>query len=266
MKMMKALFRLGCVLVLQFSVTSAMANDLLHDVITDLAPTGRLRAAINFGNPVLAQRDPATGAPRGVSAELARELSRRLGVPVDFVPFEAAGKVFEALKAGAWDVAFLAIDPVRAAEIEFTAPYVVIEGTYLVRANSPLQTVDQVDHEGVRIAAAQASAYELYLTRALKHAQLIRTPSSAAAIEAFFKNQVEALAGVRQPLVGIAKAHADVRVMAGRFMAIEQAMGTPKGRKTGAGYLRDFIATMKSSGFVANALAETGQADATVAP
>jgi polar amino acid transport system substrate-binding protein len=264
--MIKALFRLGCVLVLAFSVTSAMANDLLHDVITDLAPTGRLRAAINFGNPVLAQRDPATGAPRGVSAELARALSRRLGVPVDFVPFEAAGKVFEALKTGAWDVAFLAIDPIRAAEIDFTAPYVVIEGTYLVRANSPLQTVDDVDHAGVRIAAAQGSAYELFLTRALKHAQLMRTPSAAAAIESFFKDEVEALAGVRQALVALAKAHADLRVMSGRFMAIEQAMGTPKGRKAGAGYLREFVATMKSSGFVANALAQTGQVDATVAP
>ena len=264
--MLPALFRLGCVFLLQFSVTSAMANDLLHDVITDLAPTGRLRAAINFGNPVLAQRDPATGAPRGVSAELARELGRRLDLPVEFVPFEAAGKVFEALKTGAWDVAFLAIDPIRAAEIEFTAPYVVIEGTYLVRVNSPLQRVDEVDREGVRIAAGQGSAYELYLTRALRHAQLIRTPSAAAAIEIFFKDQVEALAGVRQPLVEIAKTHADVRVMSGRFMAIEQAMGTPKGRKAGASYLREFIATMKSSGFVANALAQTGQVDATVAP
>jgi polar amino acid transport system substrate-binding protein len=266
MKMMKALFRLGCVLVLQLSVTCAMANDPLHDVIADLAPNGRLRAAINFGNPVLAQRDPATGAPRGVSVQLAQELGRRLGIPVDFVPFDAAGKVFDALKTGSWDVAFLAIDPVRAAEIEFTAPYVVIEGTYLVPADSPLKTVDEVDREGVRIAAGRASAYELYLTRALKHAKLIRAPGSEAAFETFLQDQLEALAGVRQALVEIAKAHAGVRVMSGRFMAIEQAMGTPKGRKVGAGYLREFVETMKSSGFVANALAQTGQVDATVAP
>jgi polar amino acid transport system substrate-binding protein len=264
--MMKALFCLGCVLVLQLAVTCAMANDPLHDVITDLAPSGRLRAAINFGNPVLAQRDPATGAPRGVSVELAQELGRRLGIPVDFVPFDAAGKVFDALKTGAWDVAFLAIDPVRAAEIEFTTPYVVIEGTYLVPTDSPLHTVDEVDREGMRIAAARASAYELYLTRALKHAQLIRAPSAAAAIETFLKDRLDALAGVRQVLVEIAKTHANLRVMSDRFMAIEQAMGTPRGRKLGAGYLREFVETMKSSGFVANALAQTGQVDATVAP
>ena len=266
MKMITALARLGFVLILELSIISAMANDLPHDVITDLAPNGRLRAAINFGNPVLAQRDPATGAPRGVTVELALELGRRLGVPVDFVPFDAAGKVVDALKTGAWDVAFLAIDPVRAAEIDFTAPYVVIEGTYLVRANSPLQSVDEVDREGVRIAAGQASAYELYLTRALKHAKLIRAPSSADAIESFLRDQLDALAGVRQPLVEFAKAHPDLRVMSGRFMAIEQAMGTPKGRTVGASYLREFVETMKASGFVANALAQTGQVDATVAP
>ena len=264
--MIRALVRLGLVLILNLGVTSAMANDLLHDVITDLAANGRLRAAINFGNPVLAQRDPATGTPRGVTVELAQELGRRLGVPVDFVPFNAAGEVVDAVKSGAWDVAFLAVDPVRAAEIDFTAPYVVIEGTYLVPANSPLQTVDEVDREGVRIAAGQDSAYELYLRRALKHAKLIRAASAAAAIETFRNDRLEALAGVRQPLVELAKAHPDLRVMSGRFMAIEQAMGTPKGRKVGAEYLRAFVQTMKSSGFVANALAQSGQADATVAP
>jgi len=243
-----------------------MANELMQDVIADLAPTGRLRAAINFGNPVLAQRDPATGAPRGVSAGLSQELGRRLGVPVEFVTFEAAGKVFEALKARAWDVAFLAIDPMRATEIAFTAPYVVIEGTYLVRAQSPLQTVEEVDRDGVRIAVGQGSAYELYLTRVIKHARLIREPSSAAAINGFLENGLEAAAGVRQPLVEVAKTHPDLRVMTGRFMAIEQAMGTPKGRNAGVRYLREFVDTMKSSGFVARALLESGQADATVAP
>jgi polar amino acid transport system substrate-binding protein len=238
----------------------------MHDVIADLAPKGRLRAAINFGNPVLAQRDPGTGAPRGVSVSLAQELGRRLGIPVEFVTFEAAGKVFEALKTGAWDVAFLAIDPMRATEIAFTAPYVVIEGTYLVPAQSPLQTVEQVDRDGVRIAVGQGSAYELYLTRVIKHARLIREPSSTAAIKSFLENGLEAAAGVRQPLVELAKMRPDLRVMAGRFMAIEQAMGTPKGRKAGAAYLREFVDTMKSSGFVAKALLESGQADATVAP
>ena len=141
---------------------------------SELAPTGKLRAAINFGNPVLAQKDPATGEPRGVSVDLARELGRRLGVPVVLVTFDAAGKVFDALKTGSWDIAFMAIDPARAAEIVFTAPYVVIEGTYLVPADSALRTIEDVDRDGVRVAVGNKSAYDLYLTRTLKRAQLVR--------------------------------------------------------------------------------------------
>ena len=138
------------------------------EAVRELAPTGKLRAAINYGNPVLAQRDPATGQPRGISADLARELGKRLGVPVEFVTFDAAGKVFDALGSGAWDVAFLAIDPARAAEIDFTAPYVIIEGGYLVPVSSPLRAIGDVDREGVRIAVGNKSAYDLYLT---PHAQ-----------------------------------------------------------------------------------------------
>jgi len=233
---------------------------------SELAPTGKLRAAINFGNPVLAQKDPATGEPRGVSVDLARELGRRLGVPVELVTFDAAGKVFEALKTGAWDVAFLAIDPARAAEITFTAPYVVIEATYLVPSDSPLRTIEDVDRDGVRVAVGNKSAYDLYLTRTLKRAQLVRVPTSPAAIEVFLKDKLEAAAGVKQPLLQFAKTHPNVRVMDGRFMAIEQAMGTPKGREAGARYLRVFVEEMKASGFVARGLEKSGQGDAAVAP
>jgi polar amino acid transport system substrate-binding protein len=222
--------------------------------------------AINFGNPVLAQKDAATGEPRGVSAALARELAQRLGVPIDFVTFDTAGKVFDALQANAWDVAFLAIDPVRAAGIDFTAPYVLIEGIYLVPSGSPLRTVEDVDRAGVRVAVGHGSAYDLYLTRALKQATVIREPSSAAALDAFLKDQLEAAAGVKQPVVAFAKAHPDVRVIPGRFMSIEQAMGTPKGRAAGVRYLRQFVEEMKLSGFVAKALALSGQSDAAVAP
>src|ERR1700675_1639739 len=147
-----------------------MAGAISPGLVAELAPSGRLRAAINFGNSVLAQQDPAGGEPRGVSSELARELARPFGVPIDYVAFDAAGKVFDALKAGAWDIAFLAIDPVRAAGIDFTAPYVVIEGTYVVPAGSALRTIEDVDRAGARVAVAQGSAYDLYLTRALKHA------------------------------------------------------------------------------------------------
>jgi polar amino acid transport system substrate-binding protein len=233
---------------------------------SELAPTGKLRAAINFGNPVLAQKDQASGEPRGVSVDLARELGRRLGVPVELVTYDAAGMVFDALKTGAWDIAFLAIDPARATEIAFTAPYVVIEGTYLVRADSPLRTIQDVDRDGVRVAVGNKSAYDLYLTRRLKHAQLVRVPTSPEAIDVFLKDKLEAAAGVKQPLLQFAKTQPNMRVMDGRFMAIEQAMGTPKGREAGALYLREFVEEMKASGFVARGLEQSGQGDATVAP
>ncbi len=232
----------------------------------DLAPTGRLRAAINFGNPVLAQRDPATGEPRGVSVDLARELGRRLALPVDLIAYDAAGKVVEAAKTGAWDVAFLAVDPDRAVEIDFTAPYVVIEGTYAVPADSPLHAIEDVDRDGVRIAVGAKSAYDLYLTRALKHALLVRAPTSPAAVELFQRERLEAVAGVKQPLVQLAKSDPRVRVIEGRFMAIEQAVATPRGRESATSYLRPFVDEMKASGFVARSLERSGQRDAVVAP
>jgi len=252
-------------LVLSFRM-EAMAENAPSNVVKDLAPTGKLRVAINFGNPVLAQKDPATGDARGVSGDLARELARRLGVAVEFVAFETAGKVTDALPSGVWDICFLAIDPVRAAGIDFTPPYVVIEGTYLVPQDSALRTIEDVDRAGVRVAVGKGSAYDLYLTRALKQAKLERYPTSAAALDAFLKDRLEAAGGVKQPIVAFAKAHPEVRVIPGRFMAIEQAMGTVKGRTAGARYLRAFVEEMKASGFVAKALSASGQADAAVAP
>lgn len=236
------------------------------EVLKALAPTGRVRAAINFGNPVLAQRDPATGEARGVSVDIARELGNRLGVGVDLVTFDAAGRVFAALADGAWDVAFLAIDPKRATEIDFTAPYVIIEGTYMVPAGSPLQCVDDVDRPGVRIAAGSGSAYELHLARTLRHGELVRAPTGPEAIEMFLRDGLEAAAGVKSPLLAFARGRTDVRVMDGRFMAIEQAIGTPKGRAAGAAYLRGMIEALKASGFVAAGLARSGQHDVVVAP
>jgi polar amino acid transport system substrate-binding protein len=236
------------------------------EAVKELAPTGKLRAAINYGNPVLAQRDATTGQPRGISVDLARELGVRLGVPVELVTFDAAGKVFDALGSGAWDVAFLAIEPARSAQIAFTAPYVVIEGTYLVPVNSPLRSIPDVDREGVRIAVGTKSAYDLYLSRTLKRAQIVRAPTSPAAVELFVKEKLEVAAGVKQPLVQFATGNPDFRVMDGRFMAIEQAMGTPRGRDAGAKYLREFVEEMKASGFVAAGLQRSGQGDASVAP
>jgi polar amino acid transport system substrate-binding protein len=251
-----------------FAQAGSSMTKVTPDVVQSLAPTGKLRAAINFGNGVLAQKDPSTGEPRGVSADLSKELAKRLGVPVEFVTFEAAGKVFEALKAGAWDVAFLAVEPVRAAEIDFSPPYVLIEGTYMVPKDSPLKAVEDVDRAGVRIAVGRASAYDLYLTRTIKNATLVRaaTGGGKAMIDLFNADKLEAVAGVKQPLVEYARTDPNVRVMDGRFMVIQQAMGTPKGRDAGARYLRMFIEEMKASGFVADGLKRSNQPDAVVAP
>jgi polar amino acid transport system substrate-binding protein len=241
-----------------------MTNEATSAVRNELAPTGTLRAAINFGNPVLAQKDPATGEARGVTVDIARELGRCLGVAVDLIAFDAAGKVFAAL--GAWDVAFLAIDPKRATEIDFTAPYVIIEGSYVVPANSALRAIDDVDRAGVRIAVANGSAYELYLSRTIKHAEIVRAATGNEAIAIFLRDKLEALAGVKSPLLKFAKTHTDMRVMDGRFMVIEQAMGVPKGRDAAVRYLRAMIEELKSTGFIASGLERSGQHDAKVAP
>ena len=237
------------------------------DVLKDLAPTGKLRAAINLGNGVLAQKDPTTGAPKGVTPDLARELGKRLGVEVELIPHDAAGKVFDGATTNAWDIAFVAIEPVRAAVIEFTSPYVIIEGTYMVPNESPLKVVGDVDRAGVRIGVGLKSAYDLYLTRNIKNATIVRATAGGgnAGIDYFIAEKLEAVAGVRQPLDAYAKDHPAMRVMDGHFMEIQQAMGTPKGRLAGAAFLRSFVEDMKASGFVADALKRSGQT-AAVAP
>jgi polar amino acid transport system substrate-binding protein len=238
----------------------------LAAVVADLAPTGELRAAINFGNPVLAARDAATGEARGLSVDLARELGRRLGMPVKLVTYDAAGKVVEALKSGAWDVAFLAIDPVRAAEITYSPPYVVIEGAYLVPRDSPIRSNADVDRPGVRVAVATGSAYDLYLSRVLNQATLVRTPISDEVTDMFVAQKLEVRAGVKQQLEADARRISGLRLLEGRFMVINQAMGTPRGRDAGAGYLHDFIERMKASGFVAASLARNHIEGAAIAP
>ena len=234
------------------------------EVVKDLAPTGKLRAAINLGNPVLAQGTPQ--APQGVTVDLARELARRAGLPLELVPFDGAGKVFEAAKAGAWDIAFLAIEPVRAAEIAFTAPYVIIEGVYMVPVGSALKSVAEVDRAGVRIAVAKGSAHDLYLSRTLKNATLVRSQNGPEAMDMFVRDKLEVAAGVKQPMAAYAKTDPKVRLIDGRFMEIKQAMGTPRPREVAARYLATFDEEMKSSGFVAEALKRSNQPDAAVAP
>ena len=255
-------------LPLALLLASCVTADVVpSDVVRDLAPSGRLRAAINYGNPVLAQRDAATGELRGVSVDLARELARRIGAPLELRPYEAAGKVTADATSERWDIAFVARDPERAKDMEFTDPYVIIEGGYLVPANSPIQTIDDVDRPGVRIAVSRGSAYDLFLSRGvIKRATFVRGASPQASLDQFAAERLEVLAGVKAVLVDYARSHPQCRVLPGRFMVIEQAMALPRGRPLAARYLREFIDEMKASGFVAASLAKSGQKDAAVAP
>lgn len=232
----------------------------------DLAPNGRMYAAINFGNPILAVKNPLTGEPEGVSVDLARELANRLGASVQLVTFEAAGKVVEALKNGSLDIAFVAIDPARAVDISYSAAYAVIEGAYLVEQNSPIRSNEEVDRPGIRVAVGAGSAYDLYLTREIKQAKLVRAPTSPAVVDSFLAQKLDVAAGVKQQLEADAKRLPGLRLLDGRFMVINQAMGTPVGRNAGAAYLRDFVEEMKASGFVAQALARHKIEGAAVAP
>ena len=256
-------------LALAFAILSGMclaasAQSLPADAAAILAPTGPLRAAINYGNPVLAQK--GADGPAGVSAGLARELGRRLGREVAFVIYDGAGRVTDAVSANQWDVAFLAIDPVRGREIDYTAPYVIIEGTYLVLDGAAQRAVPDVDRPGIRVGVSAKSAYDLYLTREIKAATLVRFESAQVALEALMAGRLDTLAGVRQQLESFAKQAPGLRVMTDRFMAIEQAVAVPKGREGALPALKLFIEEAKASGFVAKALAASGQSGATVAP
>jgi polar amino acid transport system substrate-binding protein len=234
--------------------------------VAELAPGGTLRAAINFGNPILAVKDATNGEPRGVSVDLSRELGRRLGVPVQLVTFNSAGKVVEAVRDAQVDIAFVAIDPVRGADMLQTPPYVIIEGAYLVRNDSPIRRNEDVDQASNRVVVGDGSAYDLYLTRELKAARLVKAPTSPLVTDVMVAQNVEVAAGVKQQLEADAKRVAGVRLLPGRFMVINQAMGLPKGRDAGARYLAAFIEEMKASGFVAAALARHGIEGAAVAP
>jgi polar amino acid transport system substrate-binding protein len=232
---------------------------------TELGSTGTLRAAINFGNPILATRGEG-GQPRGVSVDLAQEAGRRLGLPVSLVTFNSAGNVVDAVKARQVDLAFVAIDPVRAADMEYTAPYVIIEGAYLVRSASPLQRNEEVDRAGTRVVVGRGSAYDLFLTRELKAATLVRAPTSPQVTDVFLAENLDVAAGVKQQLEADAKRVAGVRLLPGRFMVIQQAMGVPKGRTAAQAWLSAYIEQMKASGFVAEALQRHRIEGAAVAP
>jgi polar amino acid transport system substrate-binding protein len=236
------------------------------ETILQLAPSGKLRAAINLGNPILATRNTQTGEPEGVSVDISRELARHLGVPLEIVVYSAAGKVVEGIKANAWDIGFFAIDPVRAADTDFTGPYIIIEGAYLVPNNSPIRQNADVDRPGNRVVVGKGSAYDLYLSRELKHATLVRAPTSQAVTDMAVGQKLEVAAGVKQQLQADARRLPGVRLLDGRFMEIRQAMALPKGRPAGLRYLAGFVEDLKASGFVSDALRHHGIEGAEVAP
>ena len=225
--------------------------------IQELAPTGKLRVGINFGNSVLANRD-GNGNPSGIAADLGKALAQRAGAPIEFVTYDAAGQMADGAKSGEWDVAFLAADPARAEEITFTPPYLQIDTTYLVLDGSPFQTTADVDRDGVRISLSDKSAYDLFLTRHLKHARLVRARGPSASVELFFRDSLDALAGIRPMLIDVARDHPGTRLLDGSFMAVQQAVGTPKGRRAAAQYLREFVEDIKASGFLEQTIRNNG--------
>lgn len=229
------------------------------------AKTGRLRASINVGNPILAARDDA-GA-KGVSVDLAREFARRLGVEAELTVFDGAAKSVDAVAGGQADIGFFAIDPKRGEHIAFTPPYVLIEGWYLVRKDSALKANEDVDKPGVRVVVGGGSAYDLFLTRELRQAIIERVATSQAVVPAFLASGADVGAGIRQPLEAEAARNPSLRLLPNRFMVIRQAMGCPRAfGDDAAGYLRAFVEEMKAGGFVAQALARHGIEGANVAP
>jgi len=247
-------------------VSCAMATEISPAVRTELAPTGKLRVGLNHGNFLLVMSGSSATDPRGVAPDVARELGRRLSVPVEFIRFDSAGKLGDGVKTGAWDVAFLGAEPQRAADIAFTAAYLEIPSTYLVPAGSPIRSVAEVDREGVRIAVAEQSAYGLYLSRTVKHARLVLTQGVDASFDAFVAQKLEALAGLKPRLLTDVQKIPGARLLDGQFTAVQQAIGTPKSREAGAQYLRAFVEDVKASGLVAEAITKNGVQGVSVAP
>jgi polar amino acid transport system substrate-binding protein len=243
-------------LALQASCASTLS--VSPEARNQLAPGGILRAAINFGNPVLAVKDSTTGDLRGVTVELSRELARRIGAKLELVGYDTVAKLMDGLKAGAWDVAFLAVDPARAGEVTFTAPYMEVENTYLVPERSDIRNVSQIDRPGIRVAVQVKDAADLFLTRELKQASLERAPDGSAAFNLLKSGSADAFANNRQRLLSIADTNSGYRVVDGRFYAIPHAALVLSERTAAAIYLRSFIEDVKASGFVRRAIDQSG--------
>jgi polar amino acid transport system substrate-binding protein len=238
-----------------------------QSVVTAFTPTGKLRASVNLGNPILANRDPLSGEPFGVSVDLARAFAERLSAELELVVFDTAGKSVEAVSEERADIGFFAVDPLRGQAISFTAPYVLIEGFYLVRNSSPISANQEVDQPHNRVAVGKGSAYDLFLSRELKFAQIVRVPSSPTVVQMFAKENLEVAAGVKQQLEADADKLPGLRLLDERFMVIQQAMGVPKTRGPEAvAALHEFVEEMKKSGFVSASLDRHGVVGTSIAP
>jgi polar amino acid transport system substrate-binding protein len=236
------------------------------DLAKQIAPTGVLRAAINLGNPVLASRRDPKDDPHGVSVDLARSLASRLEIELQLKVFDSAAKSVEAVSCDDADVGFFALDPARGAQLRFTAPYVLIQGAYLVRDSSSLHSMEDVDRSGHRIVVGKGSAYDLYLSRVLKHATIERAATSPAVVEEFLRAGADIAAGVRQQLEADSKRLPGLRLLPGDFMTIQQAMGLPATRDDHAfAFVCHFVEDMKTNGFIAAALNRHGITGARVA-
>jgi len=231
-----------------------------------LTPTGKLRVGVNLGNFLLVNKDPASGALRGIVPDLAQELGRRLAVPVELVTFPGAGETADGAQSGAWDVAFIGAEPQRAEQIAFTPAYLEIPATYLVPAGSAILSLADVDRPGIRIAVSARSAYDLYLSRNLKHAELVRAEGIPASYDLFVAEKLDVLAGLLPRLVTDVARLPGARVLDGKFTAVQQAVGTPKARDAAAAYLREFVADIKGSGLVARLIERHGTRGVNVAP
>jgi len=236
------------------------------DVISQLAPTGVLRAGVNLSNFLLVTGKSASGDPEGVSPDMAREIATRLGVPVKYVPYKTPGELADAAGTGAWDIGLIGAEPQRAEKIAFTAAYVEIEATYLVPAGSPLKTIADVDRAGVRIAVTARSAYGLWLDRNIKHAELVQSTSLDGAYEQFVADKLDALAGLRPRLLSDVQKLAGARILDGQFTAVQQAIGTARGNEAAANFLRSFVEEAKASGFVAGIIERHKVRGLSVAP
>jgi len=244
----------------------ATAPQITPAALADLAPTGKLRAGINYGNPLFTAKDPKTGEGSGIAVDLARELGRRMGVPVELVAYNSGGQLTAGLKAGGWDVAILAFEQGRTNEISFSAPFAETDATYLVHAGSPLRTAADVDQKGVRIAVSAKGGNDLYLTRTLKNATLVRATSPEGAFKLFVSDKLDAYANLKPGLLNNADQHPGLRVVEGRYTVIGYAAGVPKGRDAGAKYLSEFIEDAKASGFIAKVIEKSGIRGLNVAP